>query len=209
MILLRKTEAYRDKRRNEMVEGRARLSKEAKSSCLEFLKQKRLQRVKSETEKDVARVPNMIARSGGDALRASGSCGFRLHADAHPFSCSTAAPDGKDFFRKCKVDKFHMTDLDWTDKIPECPVYRPSRDEFEDPLVYLQKIAPEASKYGICKIIAPLSASVPAGMVLMKEQAGFTFTTRVQPLRLAEWDTDDKVTFFMSGRNSLVFPNLS
>uniref|UniRef100_A0A7C9EQS1 JmjN domain-containing protein n=1 Tax=Opuntia streptacantha TaxID=393608 RepID=A0A7C9EQS1_OPUST len=131
-----------------MVEGRARSSKEGKSSCLEFLKQKRLQRVKSEAEADVARLHNMIARSGGDALRASGSCGFRLHGDAHPFSCSTAVPDGKDFFCKRKVEKFDINDLDWTDKIPECPVYRPSRDEFEEPLVYLQKIAPEASKYG-------------------------------------------------------------
>ncbi|XP_010245224.1 PREDICTED: lysine-specific demethylase JMJ706-like isoform X2 [Nelumbo nucifera] len=33
------------------------------------------------------------------------------------------------------------------------------------------------------------------------EKAGFKFTTRVQPLRLAEWDEDDKITFFMSGRN--------
>lgn len=53
---------------------------------------------------------------------------------------------------------------------------------------------------GICKIISPLSASVPAGVVLTKEKMGFKFTTRVQPLRLAEWDNDDKVTFFMSGR---------
>ena len=53
---------------------------------------------------------------------------------------------------------------------------------------------------GICKIISPVSASVPAGIVLMKEKAGFKFTTRVQPLRLAEWDIDDRVTFFMSGR---------
>lgn len=35
----------------------------------------------------------------------------------------------------------------------------------------------------------------------MKEKAGFKFTTRVQPLRLAEWDNEDKVTFFMSGRS--------
>lgn len=53
---------------------------------------------------------------------------------------------------------------------------------------------------GICKIISPISASVPAGVVLMKENPGFKFTTRVQPLRLAEWAADDKVTFFMSGR---------
>ncbi|KAK1368024.1 hypothetical protein POM88_034116 [Heracleum sosnowskyi] len=44
----------------------------------------------------------------------------------------------------------------------------------------------------VCKIFSPLNASVPAGIVLMKEKAGFKFTTRVQPLRLAEWDTDDR-----------------
>ena len=53
---------------------------------------------------------------------------------------------------------------------------------------------------GICKIISPVSASVPAGSVLMKELGGVKFTTRVQPLRLAEWSKDDKFAFFMSGR---------
>jgi hypothetical protein len=53
---------------------------------------------------------------------------------------------------------------------------------------------------GICKIISPVSASVPAGTVLMKELGGIKFTTRVQPLRLAEWTKDDKFAFFMSGR---------
>lgn len=53
---------------------------------------------------------------------------------------------------------------------------------------------------GICKIVSPILASVPAGIVLMKEKAGFRFTTRVQPLRLAEWNEDDKISFFMSGR---------
>lgn len=52
---------------------------------------------------------------------------------------------------------------------------------------------------GICKIVSPVSASVPAGVVLTKEKVGFTFTTRVQPLRFAEWDSEDRVTFFMSG----------
>jgi len=60
----------------------------------------------------------------------------------------------------------------------------------------------ETSKHisGICKIVSPISASVPAGVVLMKEKSGFKFTTRVQPFRLSEWDVDDKMTFFMSGR---------
>ncbi|KAM7525463.1 hypothetical protein LguiA_015365 [Lonicera macranthoides] len=171
-----------------MVEGRACFSREAK---LEFLKRKRLQRMKAETANDILNVTNMMTRSGGDALRASSSCGMRLHS----------ASNGNDVLSKRKVAKFDTTNLDWTDRIPECPVYCPSKEEFEDPLTYLQKIAPEASRYGICKIVSPLSASVPAGMVLMKEKASFKFKTRVQPLRLAEWDTDDKITFFMSGRN--------
>ncbi|XP_028754703.1 lysine-specific demethylase JMJ706 [Neltuma alba] len=169
-----------------MVEGRVCLPKEARN-ILEPSKCKKLHRAKSSTANNTS-VANMMTRSGGDALRASSSCGVRLHGNANAFS-------------KRKVDKFDMSDLEWTEKIPECPVYSPTKEEFEDPLVYLQKIIPVASRYGICKIISPLHASIPAGVVLMKEKAGFKFATTVQPLRLAEWDTEDKVTFFMSGRN--------
>lgn len=106
----------------------------------------------------------------------------------------------RDPFLKHRVKKFDLSSLDWIDEIPDCPVFSPSTQEFEDPLVYLSKIAPVAAKYGICKIISPVSASVPAGTVLMKELGGIKFTTRVQPLRLAEWTKDDKFAFFMSGR---------
>ncbi|KAJ4847120.1 hypothetical protein Tsubulata_024594 [Turnera subulata] len=181
-----------------MVEGRVCLSKEAKNG-LEFLKRKRLQRMKLDTE--TTSVPKIMSRSGGDSLRASASCGVRLQGNVNLLSRPSGASSGMDAFSKRKVDKFDTSDLEWTEKIPECPVYSPTKEEFEDPLGYLQKIAPEASRYGICKIVSPLSASVPAGVVLMREQAGFKFTTRVQPLRLAEWDNDDRVTFFMSGRN--------
>ncbi|KAM6556613.1 hypothetical protein CsatB_003632 [Cannabis sativa] len=177
-----------------MVEGRVCLSKEVRNG-LEFLKRKRLQRMKAET------ISSTMARSGGDALRSSASCGVRLHGNADVFSGSNGPLSGKDVISKRKVDKFDTSDLEWTEKIPECPIYYPTKEEFEDPLIYLQKIAPEASGYGMIKIVSPVTASVPAGVVLMKEQPGFKFTTRVQPLRLAEWDTDDKVTFFMSGRN--------
>ncbi|KAL8107452.1 hypothetical protein AgCh_024018 [Apium graveolens] len=53
------------------------------------------------------------------------------------------------------------------------------------------------------KYFSPSKASVPASLVLMKEKTGFKFTTRVQPLRLAGSDTDDRVTFFMSGKKTL------
>lgn len=122
------------------------MSREAK---LEFLKRKRLQRMKTETASDFSCVSNMMSRSGGDALRGSASCGVRIHGNADASSCPGAALNGKDMITKRKVAKFDTSDLDWIDKIPECPVYCPSKEEFEDPLVYLQKIAPEASKYGI------------------------------------------------------------
>ncbi|KAL8141752.1 hypothetical protein V2J09_014784, partial [Rumex salicifolius] len=197
-LFAKKTE-FRNKLRNEMVEGRACLSRDIKSS-LEFLKQKRLQKLKSVTGSEGSGVTNMMTRSGGDFLRSSASCGFRSHGDANTFHCSNEVSNERDF-PKSKVDKFSLSELDWIEKIPDCPVYFPSKDEFDDPLFYLQKIAPEASKYGICKIVSPITAQVPAGIVLMKENVGFKFTTRVQPLRLADWDTDDKATFFMSGRN--------
>ncbi|KAK9067914.1 hypothetical protein SSX86_012025 [Deinandra increscens subsp. villosa] len=168
------------------VEGRVCSSRE---DTLQYLKRKRLQRIGSD---DATLVSNIMTRSGGDALRGSASSGDRL------FSYLDIC--GRDTMSKLNVEKFDLNNLDWTDKVPECPVYFPSKEEFEDPLVYLQKIAPEASKFGICKIVSPLCASVPAGAVLMREKVGFKFTTRVQPLRLAEWNTDDKVTFYMSGR---------
>ncbi|KAF5801617.1 putative transcription factor & chromatin remodeling JUMONJI family [Helianthus annuus] len=181
-----------------MGEGRICFSREAK---LEFLKHKRLQRIKAGAINDSANVMNLMTRSSGDALRGSVACGVRSFVNTDVSAQSGGAVYGRDAISNQKVEKFDATDLDWTDKMPECPVYYPSKEQFEDPLAYLQKIAPDASKYGICKIVSPLSASVPAGVVLMKEKAGFRFTTRVQPLRLAEWNTEDKVTFYMSGRN--------
>ncbi|KAL6501513.1 hypothetical protein OROGR_026646 [Orobanche gracilis] len=181
-----------------MVEGCICMSREAK---LEYLKRKRLQRMKTEQSNDSTSVSNMMSRSGGEALRASAPCGLRLCSNSDTYLKDGHISNDNDECSKRKVLKFDISDLEWIDKIPECPVYRPGIEEFRDPLVYLQKIAPEASKHGICKIVSPVSASVPAGVVLMKEKSGFKFTTRVQPLRLAEWNNDDKVTFFMSGIN--------
>ncbi|KAK3157253.1 hypothetical protein QOZ80_2AG0118360 [Eleusine coracana subsp. coracana] len=180
-----------------MVEGRSYLPAEVRNG-LETLKRRRLERMRLSTQNEAGDSPSVAARSGGDALRSPANCGVRLHSNN-----GTGFPGNvqhKDPFAKRKVEKFDMSNLEWIGKIPECPVYCPTKEEFDDPIAYIQKIAPEASKYGICKIVSPVSASVPAGAVLMKEQPNFKFMTRVQPLRLAEWAEDDTVTFYMSGR---------
>lgn len=125
------------------MEGRARFSREAK---LEFLKSKRLQQIKSESVDAMQHVRNLMTRSGGDSLRASSSCG--IGSQNEPCARLGDVSSGRSFFSKQKVDKFHTADREWIDKIKECPVYYPSKKDFEDPLVYLQKIAPEASKFG-------------------------------------------------------------
>ena len=40
-------------------------------------------------------------------------------------------------------------------ELSKCPVYHPTKKEFEDPLAYLAKIAPEIQKFGLCRIIPP------------------------------------------------------
>lgn len=41
--------------------------------------------------------------------------------------------------------------------LQEAPTFRPTEEEFKDPLEYVQKIAEEGRKYGIVKIIPPES----------------------------------------------------
>jgi hypothetical protein len=49
------------------------------------------------------------------------------------------------------VDKKNnsVNDTSWIDEIPMCPVFYPTKEEFEDPLTYIHSIAPIAQPYGM------------------------------------------------------------
>eukprot|EP01113_Clastostelium_recurvatum_P018013 TRINITY_DN2125_c0_g1_i1.p1 TRINITY_DN2125_c0_g1~~TRINITY_DN2125_c0_g1_i1.p1 ORF type:complete len:842 (+),score=204.27 TRINITY_DN2125_c0_g1_i1:177-2702(+) len=61
--------------------------------------------------------------------------------------------------------------------VPECPVFRPTPEEFSQPLVYISKIRQEAERYGICRIIPPSLAPTIQSCV---DPDTFTFRTKVQ-----------------------------
>ncbi|KAL3423104.1 PLU-1-like protein [Phlyctema vagabunda] len=67
----------------------------------------------------------------------------------------------------------------------EAPTYKPTEAEFKDPYEYIKSIAPEASQFGICKIIPP--DSWQPDFVVDTER--FHFRTRKQELNQVEGGT--------------------
>ncbi|USW51561.1 Putative ARID DNA-binding domain, Zinc finger, PHD-type, JmjC domain, JmjN domain-containing protein [Septoria linicola] len=66
--------------------------------------------------------------------------------------------------------------------IPNAPIYRPTEEEFRDPMEYMRKIAPEGSKYGIVKIVPPQTWN--PSFAINTER--FHFRTRRQELNSVE-----------------------
>ncbi|QDZ23692.1 JmjC domain-containing protein [Chloropicon primus] len=87
----------------------------------------------------------------------------------------------------------------WMGQIAEAKTFYPTAEDFREPFLYLNKISVEASRYGICKIVPPVKASVPAGKVLRR----FNFTSNVQHLGVHKQKkrTKGSKKFFRSGKN--------
>ncbi|KAM9751416.1 lysine-specific demethylase 5C isoform 2-T2 [Menidia menidia] len=74
---------------------------------------------------------------------------------------------------------------------PECPVFEPTWEEFQDPLGYIAKIRPIAEKSGICKIRPPQDWQPPFSV----ELDSFHFTPRIQRLNELEAETRVKLNY--------------
>ncbi|CDS35620.1 lysine specific demethylase 5A [Echinococcus multilocularis] len=95
---------------------------------------------------------------------------------------------------------------------PEAPVFRPTLKEFEDPLLYLEKIRPIGIKTGICKIIPPKGWNPPFAV----DVNSFRFTPRIQRLYELEAHSRLKLDFIgklyqffrLQGMEKLKIPNI-
>ncbi|KAL4559774.1 hypothetical protein LXL04_031920 [Taraxacum kok-saghyz] len=78
----------------------------------------------------------------------------------------------------------------WLKSLPLAPEYHPTLAEFQDPISYIFKIEKDASNYGICKIIPPVStspkktitANLNQSLSSQSPDSSPTFTTRQQQI---------------------------
>ena len=94
-------------------------------------------------------------------------------------------PHSSSTFNMNKTEEFNF------DTPLECPVFRPTIEEFKNPLAYISKIRPIAEKCGIAKILPPESWSPPFAVDVDK----LKFTPRVQRLNELEAKTRVKLNF--------------
>lgn len=60
--------------------------------------------------------------------------------------------------------------------LPQAPAFRPTAEEFQDPLAYIASIQPIAEPFGICRVVPPEGWKPPFAL----DKDSFKFPTRVQ-----------------------------
>ncbi|GAB7347054.1 hypothetical protein MBLNU459_g3194t1 [Dothideomycetes sp. NU459] len=96
--------------------------------------------------------------------------------------------------------------------IPEAPTFRPTEEEFRDPMEYMRKIAPEGAKYGIAKIIPPEGWNPTFAI----DTTRFHFRVRRQELNSVEGGTRTNLNYLdqlskfhrQNGNNLNRFPSV-
>ncbi|KAJ0079415.1 hypothetical protein Patl1_23825 [Pistacia atlantica] len=106
--------------------------------------------------------------------------------EKNPWPKGRNRSNGRIAKEKEKAYNFCLDHVKWTNEIVYCPEYRPTKEELMDPLLYLQKIAPDASKYGMFEDINIIfkGVSAPAAHVLTKKIKDFKFEALVQNLQV-------------------------
>ncbi|KAK2189152.1 hypothetical protein NP493_114g03072 [Ridgeia piscesae] len=79
---------------------------------------------------------------------------------------------------------------------PEAPVFEPTWEEFQEPLVYIAKIKPIAEKAGICKVRPPPQWQPP----FAANVDTFKFIPRLQRLNELEWSKISCCLGYPTGR---------
>jgi len=105
--------------------------------------------------------------------------------------------------KRADLKTFHSEQSSWIDALPEAPTFRPSFEEFSDPVKYLTTVAAEAKPWGICKIIPPVSAAVP-GMTVLLETGQNRFPTRQQYNKNSAHASLEDYKFYSSGKDYTV-----
>ncbi|KAF7794096.1 hypothetical protein EIP86_005226, partial [Pleurotus ostreatoroseus] len=80
---------------------------------------------------------------------------------------SVKTPNPRNIPSKPKERPFGLTD---------CPTFRPTPEQFTDPMAYIKSVSENAKSYGMCKIIPPLGWSMP----FVTDTEIFRFKTRLE-----------------------------
>ena len=100
--------------------------------------------------------------------------------------------------RELRFEAACAKEREWIHGMRECPTFYPTEEEFKDPMAYICKIREEGQKYGIAKVVPPYVSTIAGADVLRRK--GFTFTTKVMPLKMSRGAGKDRVLFKHSER---------